>query len=161
MAMTEKQGGSDVRTNTTRAEPVGARGAGRALRAHRAQMVLLGAHVRRLPHAGPDGRAGPVLLPPAARPARTASRNAFLIQRLKDKLGNRSNASAEVEYDGALAWLVGEEGRGIPTIIEMVNHTRLDVALISHGHDAARAGRTPSTTRATARPSRRSSSITP
>src|SRR5262249_47507646 len=67
-----------------------------------------------LPRVLPDGR-----------------RNAFLIQRLKDKLGNRSNASAEVEYDGATAYLVGEEGRGVPTIIEMVNHTRRDVALIS------------------------------
>ena len=51
------------------------------------------------------------------------------LQRLKDKLGNRSNASAEVEYDEALAWLVGEEGRGVRTIIEMVNVTRLDCVL--------------------------------
>jgi putative acyl-CoA dehydrogenase len=59
------------------------------------------------------------------------TRNGLYIQRLKDKLGNRSNATAEVEFDHALAWLVGEEGRGVPAIIEMVNHTRLDCALIS------------------------------
>ena len=57
------------------------------------------------------------------------SRNAMRLQRLKDKLGNRSNASAEVEYDGALAWLVGEPGRGVATIIEMVSATRLDCVL--------------------------------
>src|SRR2546428_6172736 len=57
------------------------------------------------------------------------TRNAFHIQRLKDKLGNRSNASSEVEFDGAHGWMVGEEGRGIPTIIEMVNHTRLDCVI--------------------------------
>jgi putative acyl-CoA dehydrogenase len=55
--------------------------------------------------------------------------NGFHIQRLKDKLGNRSNASSEVEFDDARAWMVGEEGRGVPTIIEMVNHTRLDCVL--------------------------------
>ena len=57
------------------------------------------------------------------------TRNGFHIQRLKDKLGNRSNASSEIELDGAWARLVGEEGRGVPTIIEMVNHTRLDCVL--------------------------------
>jgi putative acyl-CoA dehydrogenase len=61
------------------------------------------------------------------------SRNAFHIQRLKDKLGNRSNASSEVEFAGAHAWMVGEEGRGVPTIIEMVNHTRLDCVIGSAG----------------------------
>jgi putative acyl-CoA dehydrogenase len=61
------------------------------------------------------------------------SRNAFSLQRLKDKLGNRSNASSEVEYNGARGWLVGEEGRGVPTIIEMVNMTRLDCALMAAG----------------------------
>jgi putative acyl-CoA dehydrogenase len=59
------------------------------------------------------------------------SRNAFRIQRLKDKLGNRSNASAEVEYARAFAWLVGEEGHGVRTIIKMVHHTRLDAAISS------------------------------
>ena len=57
------------------------------------------------------------------------TRNPFRIQRLKDKLGNRSNASSEIEFDGAWARMVGEEGRGVPTIIEMVNHTRLDCVL--------------------------------
>src|ERR1700721_333706 len=57
------------------------------------------------------------------------TRNRMFLQRLKDKLGNHANASSEVEYDGATAWLVGEEGRGVPTIIEMVNLTRLDCAL--------------------------------
>ena len=57
------------------------------------------------------------------------TRNRFHIQRLKDKLGNRSNASSEVEFDGAWARMVGEEGRGVPTIIEMVNHTRLDCVI--------------------------------
>jgi putative acyl-CoA dehydrogenase len=61
------------------------------------------------------------------------TRNAFHLQRLKDKLGNRSNASSEVEYDGAVGWLVGEEGRGVPTIIEMVNMTRLDCSLMAAG----------------------------
>src|SRR4029450_5405096 len=57
------------------------------------------------------------------------SRNRFHLQRLKDKLGNRSNASSEVEFRGAVARLLGEEGRGVPTIIEMVNHTRLDCVI--------------------------------
>src|SRR5207245_8722141 len=57
------------------------------------------------------------------------TRNRFHIQRLKDKLGNRSNASSEVEFDRAWARMVGEEGRGVPTIIEMVNHTRLDCVI--------------------------------
>ncbi len=57
------------------------------------------------------------------------TRNRMFLQRLKDKLGNHANASSEVEYDGAIAWLVGEEGRGVPTIIEMVNLTRLDCTL--------------------------------
>src|SRR4029453_795367 len=61
------------------------------------------------------------------------SRNAMRLNRLKDKLGNRSNASAEVEFDGALAWLLGEPGRGIATILEMVQHTRLDCVIGSAG----------------------------
>ncbi len=61
------------------------------------------------------------------------TRNAFFLQRLKDKLGNKSNASSEVEYDDAVGWLVGEEGRGVRTIIEMVNMTRLDCALMAAG----------------------------
>src|SRR5258708_18721159 len=67
------------------------------------------------------------LLPPRVRD--DGARNQFRIQRLKDKLGNRSNASAEIELDGAWAVMVGEEGRGVRTIIEMVNHTRLDCVI--------------------------------
>jgi len=122
MAMTEKQGGSDVRANTTTAEP--ADGA-YALTGHKwfcsapmcdAFLVLAQA---------PQGLS--CFLVPRWRPDGT--RNGFYIQRLKDKLGDRSNASSEIELDRALGWLVGEEGRGVPTIIEMVNHTRLDCVL--------------------------------
>jgi putative acyl-CoA dehydrogenase len=120
MAMTEKQGGSDVRANTTRAEPFD--GDTYALTGHKwfcsapmcdAFLVLAqapgGLTCFFLPRVLPDG-----------------TRNAFRIQRLKDKLGNRSNASSEIELDGALALRIGDEGRGVATIIEMVNHTRLD-----------------------------------
>ncbi len=124
MAMTEKQGGSDVRANTTRAEPLngGGPGAEYEITGHKwfcsapmcdAFLVLAqtdaGVSCFLMPRWTPDGE-----------------RNRFHIQRLKDKLGNRSNASSEVEFRGAWARLVGEEGRGVPTIIEMVNHTRLD-----------------------------------
>ncbi len=123
MSMTEKQGGSDVRANRTEAVPQ-ADGSYR-LTGHKwftsAPMsdVLLvlaqapgGLSCFFLPRILPDG-----------------TRNSMAIQRLKDKLGNHSNASGEVEYDEATAWLVGEEGRGVPTIIEMVNMTRLDCTL--------------------------------
>ncbi len=127
MAMTEKQGGSDVRANTTRAVPAGAGGPGSeyTLTGHKwfcsapmsdAFLVLAQA---------PDGLS--CFLVPRFLP--NGERNAFALQRLKDKLGNRSNASAEVEFDGTAGWLVGEEGRGIQTIVEMVNFTRLDCAL--------------------------------
>ena len=122
-AMTEKQGGSDVRANITRAEPIG-NGEYR-LEGHKwfcsapmndAFLVLAqapqGLSCFFLPRWTPDGR-----------------RNAFHLQRLKSKLGNRSNASSEVEFDGAWARLVGEEGRGVRTIIDMVQHTRLDCTL--------------------------------
>ena len=124
MAMTEKQGGSDVRANTTRARPVGPEGPGRLhhLTGHKwfcsapmCDAFLTLAHTERgltcflVPRWTEDGR-----------------RNRIHIQRLKDKLGNRSNASSEIEYRDAEARMVGEEGRGIPTIIEMVAHTRLD-----------------------------------
>ena len=98
MGMTEKQGGSDVRANTTRAELDGRRRLGPALPHHRPQVVHVGADVRRLPGAGADGRAGlscfflPRLLP-------DGSVNAMRIQRLKDKLGNHANASSEVEFE--------------------------------------------------------------
>ena len=97
------------------------------------------ADVRRLPRARADRRAAcRASLLPRFRP--TATRNAFHIQRLKDKLGNRSNASSEVEFHGAWARMVGEEGRGVPTIIEMVDHTRLDCVIGVAGRHA-RGGR--------------------
>jgi putative acyl-CoA dehydrogenase len=131
MAMTEKQGGSDVRANSTRAVPLSERGVAKpySITGHKwfcsapmcdAFLILAqapgGLSCFLLPRILPDGK-----------------RNGFYIQGLKDKLGNRSNASSEVEFDNAVAWLVGEEGRGVPTIIEMVNDTRLDCSLISTG----------------------------
>ena len=131
MGMTEKQGGSDVRTNTTVADPVNGtgRGAEYALTGHKwffsapmcdAHLVLArtdaGLSCFFVPRWRPDG-----------------SKNAVLVQRLKDKLGNRSNSSSEVEFQDAYGIMVGEEGRGIPTIIEMANHTRLDCIIGSAG----------------------------
>ncbi len=131
MAMTEKQGGSDVRTNTTVARHGNRRGSGAEyeLTGHKwfcsapmcdAFLVLAqaegGLSCFLLPRFTPDGQ-----------------RNGFHIQRLKNKLGNRSNASSEVEFHAARAWLVGEEGRGVVTISEMVNYTRLDCVLSSAG----------------------------
>ncbi|WP_328455358.1 acyl-CoA dehydrogenase family protein [Amycolatopsis sp. NBC_00438] len=123
MSMTEKQGGSDVRTNTTTATP--SADGSYILVGHKwftsapmSDMFLTlaqapgGLSCFLLPRVLPDG-----------------SRNPIRLQRLKDKLGNRSNASSEIEYDNAVGWLVGEEGRGVRTIIEMVNNTRLDCAL--------------------------------
>jgi putative acyl-CoA dehydrogenase len=121
MAMTEKQGGSDVRANTTTARRPGPDGTW-VLTGHKwfcsapmsdAFLVLAqappGLSCFLVPRVLPDG-----------------ARNGFHLQRLKDKLGNRANASAEVELDGATGWLVGEAGRGLAAILEMVNHTRLD-----------------------------------
>jgi len=121
MAMTERQGGSDVRTNTTKAVPTGSNGE-HLVTGHKwfcsapmcdAFLVLAqaprGLSCFLLPRVLPDG-----------------TRNGFHIERLKDKLGNRSNASSEVAFEDAWAVLVGEEGKGVRTIIEMVNHTRLD-----------------------------------
>jgi putative acyl-CoA dehydrogenase len=127
MSMTEKQGGSDVRANTTRAVPNG--DDSYRLTGHKwftsAPMSDLFLTLAQAP-GGLSCFLVPRVLP-------DGSRNAFFLQRLKDKLGNKSNASAEVEYDGAVGWLVGEEGRGVPTIIEMVNMTRLDCALMAAG----------------------------
>jgi putative acyl-CoA dehydrogenase len=123
MAMTEKQGGSDVRANTTRAEPAG--DGGYVLTGHKwfcsapmCDLFLVLAQAPEgltcflLPRVLPDG-----------------SRNTMHIQRLKDKLGNTSNASSEVEYARAVAWPVGELGRGVATILDMVSATRLDCVL--------------------------------
>jgi putative acyl-CoA dehydrogenase len=121
MAMTEKQGGSDVRANTTTAAPGGPDGLW-LLTGHKwfcsapmsdAFLVLAQAP------AGLSCFLVPRVLPDGAG-------NHFHLQRLKDKLGNRANASAEVELDGAAGWPVGEPGRGLAAILEMVNHTRLD-----------------------------------
>ncbi len=140
MGMTEKQGGTDVRANTTQAVPAdGAAGPGRiyALTGHKwflsapmsdAFLVLAqapgGLSCFLLPRFLPDGSVNPIRL-----------------QRLKDKLGNRSNASSEVEFAGALAWLIGEEGRGVANIIEMVTFTRLDCAIASAGSIGGRQDR--------------------
>ena len=127
MAMTEKQGGSDVRANTTFATPLNGGGAGGEyeLIGHKwfcsapmSDLFLVlaqtddGLSCFLLPRILPDG-----------------TRNAFHIQRLKDKLGNHSNASSEIELHNAWARMVGEPGRGVPTIIEMVGHTRLDCVI--------------------------------
>ncbi|MHA3354166.1 isovaleryl-CoA dehydrogenase [Yersinia enterocolitica] len=131
MGMTEKQGGSDVLSNSTRAEPLQARGNGEAYRlvGHKwffsvpqsdAHLVLAqaegGLSCFFLPKILPDG-----------------SYNAIRLERLKEKLGNRSNASSEVEFDNATAWLLGDEGDGIRQILKMGGYTRFDCALGSHG----------------------------
>jgi putative acyl-CoA dehydrogenase len=125
MGMTEKQGGSDVRASTTTAVPAGADAGCYALTGHKwfcsAPMSDLFLVLAQAP-GGLSCFVVPRVLPDGGR-------NDFRIQRLKDKLGNRSNASSEVEFDGTLGWLLGDEGRGVPTIIEMVAMTRLDCVL--------------------------------
>ena len=131
MGMTERQGGTDVRANTTSAEPIDGRGPSKAYRitghkwflsAPMSDVFLVLAQAKGglscflLPRLRPDGAV-----------------NGLRLLRLKDKLGNRSNASSEVELDGAEGVLVGEEGRGIATIIDMVTFTRLDCAISSAG----------------------------
>lgn len=131
MGMTEKQGGSDVLSNTTRARALGRRGPGEPYRlvGHKwfysvpqsdAHMVLAqtegGIACFFLPRFLPDGQ-----------------RNAIRIERLKDKLGNRSNASGEVEFQDAVGWLIGDEGEGVRQILKMGSLTRVDCALGSHG----------------------------
>ncbi|HMJ14491.1 MAG TPA: isovaleryl-CoA dehydrogenase [Polyangiaceae bacterium] len=131
MAMTEKQGGSDVRANSTRARAAGRHGTLEAyeLTGHKwfcsapmSDAFLTLAQTERgltcffVPRWLPDG-----------------AKNRFFIQRLKDKLGNRANASSEIEYDRTWAVRVGEEGRGVPAIIQMVAQTRVDCAAGSAG----------------------------
>jgi putative acyl-CoA dehydrogenase len=131
MGMTEKQGGSDVRSNSTAAVAAGTPGPGREYRltghkwffsAPMCDAFLVTAQTPSgvscffVPRVLPDG-----------------SRNRIYLQRLKDKLGNRSNASSEVQFEQTLGWLVGEEGRGIPTILEMGVYTRFDNALGTAG----------------------------
>ena len=124
MAMTEKQGGSDVRANTTRAVAIGSGGPGTEyeLTGHKwfCSAPMCDAF---LTLAKTDAGLTCFLVP---RWLPDGTKNRFYIQRLKDKLGNRSNASSEIEFNGTWAVMVGEEGRGVPTIIKMVNHTRLD-----------------------------------
>ncbi|CAN0184575.1 unnamed protein product, partial [Chrysoparadoxa australica] len=131
MGMTEKQGGSDVRANTTRATPLGTPGPGREyeLVGHKwffSAPMCDGFLVLAYSEGGLS-----CFLLPKWRPEGT--RNAIHIQRLKDKLGDRSNASSEVEFRGAFGWMIGAEGRGVPTIIEMVGQTRLDCMVGSAG----------------------------
>jgi putative acyl-CoA dehydrogenase len=126
MALTEKQGGSDVRANTTRAVPIGAT-AERAysLSGHKWFCSAPMSDAFLMLAQAPGGIS--CFLTPRWRPDGT--RNTIRIQRLKDKLGDRSNASSEIELEDTWAQLIGEEGRGVRTIIEMVNHTRLDCVL--------------------------------
>jgi putative acyl-CoA dehydrogenase len=126
MGMTEKQGGSDVRTNTTTATPTDEPGV-YTLRGHKWFTSAPMCDVFLVLAQAPGGLS--CFLVPRVLP--DGSRNTFRIQRLKDKLGNRSNASSEPEFDRTVAWLVGPEGRGVKTIIEMVNCTRLDCVMSS------------------------------
>lgn len=133
MGMTEKQGGSDVRANTTVARPLhGVGGEGRgaeyALTGHKwfFSAPMCDAHLVVARMGAEDGPLSCFFVP---RFRDDGSRNAVQIQRLKDKLGNRSNASSEVEFRDATGILIGEEGRGIPTIIEMATSTRLDCVI--------------------------------
>ncbi|MFL4907803.1 acyl-CoA dehydrogenase family protein [Streptomyces sp. MMS24-I2-30] len=128
MAMTEKQGGSDVRANTTAARPLAEPGA-YELTGHKWFCSAPMSDGFLVLAQAPEGLTC-FLVP---RVLADGSRNVFLLQRLKDKLGNRSNASAEVEFAGTWARRVGEEGRGVRTIIEMVAATRLDCVLGSAG----------------------------
>ncbi|KFC63555.1 isovaleryl-CoA dehydrogenase [Massilia sp. LC238] len=148
MGMTEKQGGSDVRANTTRAEPIlpgeasarfGAEGEGAwRIVGHKwffsvpqsdAHLILAQTDEAGSAAGMPDHLS--CFFVPRYLP--DGSRNPIRVQRLKDKLGNRSNASSEVEFQGAVGWMVGAPGRGIPTILEMGGYTRLDCVLGSAG----------------------------
>ena len=124
MAMTEKQGGTDVRANTTRAHAVSAGGPGQAYELVGHKWFCSAPMCDAFLTLAQTDKGLTCFLLPRHRPDDT--RNQFYIQRLKNKLGNCSNASSEVEFRGALAWMVGEEGRGVPTIIEMVAMTRFD-----------------------------------
>ncbi|SIS56879.1 acyl-CoA dehydrogenase family protein [Paracoccus saliphilus] len=125
MAMTEKQGGSDLRSNTTRAEP---EGDSYRLTGHK-WFCSAPMSDGFLTLAQAPGGLTCFLVPRWLE----GERNAIHIQRLKDKLGNRSNASSEIEYHNAIAYRLGDEGAGVRTIIEMVHHTRLDTALAPAG----------------------------
>jgi putative acyl-CoA dehydrogenase len=128
---TEKQGGSDIRRNMTEARPAGQAGPGREyiLTGHKwfcsaagADIIFVVAQTEK----GPGCFLVPRWLP-------DGTRNPISLERLKDKLGNKSNASTELEFEGTHGWLVGEEGRGIPTVMEFMLHTRFDVSLVPAG----------------------------
>ncbi|WP_228941668.1 acyl-CoA dehydrogenase family protein [Nocardioides sp. Leaf374] len=123
MSMTEKQGGSDVRANTTTATPQS--DGTHLLVGHKWFTSAPMSDVFLTLAQAPGGLS--CFLVPRVLPG--GARNPLRLVRLKDKLGNRSNASSEIEYDGAVGWLVGEEGRGVRTIVEMVNMTRLDCVI--------------------------------
>lgn len=131
MGMTEKQGGTDVRANTTTAMPAGAGGPGAEyiVTGHKWFMSAPMCDAFFVLAQAPNGLS--CFLLPRFLPG--GSINSLRLQRLKDKLGNRSNASSEVEFQAAHGWLIGEEGRGVPAIIEMVTGTRLDCAVASAG----------------------------
>ncbi|MFC3787138.1 putative acyl-CoA dehydrogenase [Sphingopyxis italica] len=128
---TEKQGGSDIRRNMTEAKPAGQPGPGREyiLTGHKwfcsaagADIIFVVAQTEK----GPGCFLVPRWLP-------DGTRNPISLERLKDKLGNKSNASTELEFEGTHGWLVGEEGRGIPVVMEFMLHTRFDVSLVPAG----------------------------
>jgi putative acyl-CoA dehydrogenase len=131
MGMTEKQGGSDVRANTTQAAPIGADAWGQrfAVTGHKWFFSAPMCDAFLILAQTPAGLS--CLFLPRVLPG--GSLNAIHIQRLKDKLGNKANASSEVEFNQATAWLVGEEGRGVPQILAMGTMTRLDCALGTSG----------------------------
>ena len=138
MGMTEKQGGSDLRANTTQATPDGtdAWGPRCKLVGHKwffsAPMCDAFLVLAQSP-AGLSCFFVPRVLPDFENPKGDGTLNTIRVQRLKDKLGNKANASSEVEFQGATAWLVGVEGRGVPQILEMGTMTRLDCALGTSG----------------------------
>jgi putative acyl-CoA dehydrogenase len=131
MGMTEKQGGTDVRANSTRATPVAGSDAW-SIVGHKWFFSAPQADAHLVLAQTEEGGAGLTcfFMP---RFLDDGSRNAIRVLRLKDKLGNRSNASSEVEFCGALGWPVGAPGRGIPAILEMASHTRLDCVLGTAG----------------------------
>ena len=138
MGMTEKQGGSDVRANTTQAVPDGTDAWGQrfTVTGHKWFFSAPMCDAFLILAQTPSGLSClflPRVLPTWAVPEGKPALNDLRIQRLKDKLGNKANASSEVEFVGATAWLVGEEGRGVPQILAMGSMTRLDCALGTSG----------------------------
>ncbi len=129
MGMTEKQGGSDVRANRTRAFPLDRGGRGEAYRlvGHKWFFSVPQSDAHLVLARTDDGEGISCFYVP--RYTADGARNAIQVQRLKDKLGNRSNASSEVEFLDAFGIMIGEPGRGVPTIIEMANYTRLDCVI--------------------------------